>query len=71
MCAKCEVWYELRPEDEPTTFCDSCAQIIVEKMLAITPKPPNAITWEIGNLILDTLQDELYGGRISEHFNTP
>ena len=59
-CQKCGWLYVLGYGDEPTTFCHSCAQEIISKLEKITPKPPNAITWENWVEILNLIQKELY-----------
>lgn len=59
-CRKCGEEYSLRPECEPTTFCDLCAQTIIARLEEIVPEPPSAITWERGVEILNVIQKELY-----------
>lgn len=59
-CQKCGETYTCRPECDPTTFCDDCAQTIIARLEELTPKPPKAITYEQGVKILNALQAELY-----------
>lgn len=70
-CQKCGDYYGCRPECEPTTFCDTCAQTIVARLEEITPEPPNAITRERGVEILNALQKELYDRPYAESGNEP
>ena len=60
ICARCHEQVSLEPDLDPSTFCNTCAQNIVEELLLIVPKPPNAIDWEKGVEILNVLQKELY-----------
>lgn len=59
-CLKCGDPYTLRDGCDPTTFCDTCAQSIIGRLEELTPKPPNAISYERGGEILTALQKELY-----------
>ncbi len=59
-CQKCGDFYSLESDLEPTTFCNTCAQTIIEKLIEIVPQPPIAITYERGVEILNTIQAELY-----------
>lgn len=59
-CVICGDYYALRSECEPTEFCDLCAQTILYVIAPMVPKPPAAITWEMGNEILTKLQNELW-----------
>ena len=60
LCHKCGDEYLLRDGHTPTVFCDPCAQTIISGLRKIVPRPPNAITWENGTQILNTIQRELY-----------
>lgn len=59
-CIRCGDIYQLRGDCESTDYCDLCCQDIVFKLSQITPKPPKAITYEMGVEILNVLQKELY-----------
>lgn len=63
-CKKCGAFYDLREGCEPTRFCDTCAQEILESLIDIIPEPPKAITWEIGSEILTKLQNEIYSKKL-------
>lgn len=63
-CPKCHDSFYIEPDLDPTKFCNLCAQNIVERLLEITPEPPNAITYEQGVDILNAVQSELYPPRI-------
>lgn len=59
-CRKCGSDYDCHDGFDPTIFCDTCAQIIVERLAELVPEPPKAITWEMGVEILNVIQEQIH-----------
>lgn len=60
-CKRCGTHFNMGPDGLPNDFCGECSQTILGKIARMTPKPPDAITWERGVEILNVVQRELYG----------
>jgi hypothetical protein len=59
-CRKCGTVYILRPECDPTIFCDLCAQTILEKLIEMIPMPPEKPKWSDGAELAALIQKEIY-----------
>lgn len=58
-CAKCGDTYSLDPELNPTMFCNTCAQALLEEILKIVPNLKTQYSPGEGLLILQRIQEEI------------